>query len=289
MVPTPIGNLGDITARALDALREADVVFAEDTRRTGALLAHFEIHKPMRSLFVGNERTRSAAALGELRAGKVVALVSDAGTPGISDPGAYLIQAAIAESIAVEALPGAQAILPALLLSGLPPAPFTFVGFLPRARAARREVLKAVRDFPWTLVFYEAPHRLAAMLGDAHAVLGPRPAAVVREISKVHEETRRGDLGTLASWAEAEPPRGEIAVVVGGAPAVPATGDPTDLGAFIAARLEQGDSPTAAARAGRDAGFSRQEAYREALRQAGKAPHARSRSTPEGDSDKPRD
>lgn len=271
VIPTPIGNLGDITARALSYLQAADIVYAEDTRRTGALLQHFGIKKPLRSLFVGNEKGRSMAALAEMQAGRTVALVSDAGTPGISDPGAFLIQSAIEHGFQVEALPGPQAILPALLLSGLPPAPFTFVGFLPRTGPARRAALAEVKGLRWTLVFYEAPHRLAAMLADCTEVLGERPSAVVREISKLHEETRRASLGQLSLWAREQPVRGEIVVVIGGATAEePATGA-VDLREFVAGRRALGEHPVAIARAARSVGFTRQEAYREALRQAGKA------------------
>ena len=270
IVPTPIGNLGDITARALESLQEADVIYVEDTRRSGMLLQHFGIKKPLKSLFKGNEKARSMAALEELRQGRTVALVSDAGTPGISDPGEFLIQSAIAEGFAVEALPGAQAILPALLLSGLPPTPFTFFGFLPRTSAARRATLRELGSIPWTLVFYEAPHRLAAMLADVQAVLGERPAAVVREISKLHEETRRSTLGELARWAREEQVRGEIVVAVAGMPPQDPHDTTVPLAAFVADRLAQGDSPAATARQARDAGYPRQEAYREALRQKGK-------------------
>ncbi len=273
VVPTPIGNLGDITARALESLREADVIYVEDTRRSGMLLQHFGIKKPMKSLFKGNEKARSMAALDELRQGRTVALVSDAGTPGISDPGAFLIESAISEGFAVEALPGAQAILPALLLSGLPPTPFTFFGFLPRTTAARRAALQKLAGIAWTLVFYEAPHRLAAMLADAQTVLGERPAAVVREISKLHEETRRSKLGELAQWAREVQVRGEIVVVVGGM-SQPPNVTAVPLAEFVADRLAQGDSPAATARQAKAAGYARQEAYQEALQQKGKAPES---------------
>lgn len=271
VIPTPIGNLGDITMRALEYLSAADVVYAEDTRRTGVLLQHFGIKKPLRSLFVGNERARSDAALSELLAGRTVALVSDAGTPGISDPGAILIQAAIAQGIPVEALPGPQAMLPALLLSGLPPAPFAFLGFLPRTRTQRRAALADTAGLALTLVFYEAPHRLAAMLADCSAVLGERPAAVVREISKLHEEARRATLGELAAWAKEEPPRGEIVVVVGGAPKSPRELETVNLADFVAQGIARGETPAAIARAAKSYGHTRQEAYREALRQSGKS------------------
>lgn len=274
VVPTPIGNLGDITARALDCLREADVVYAEDTRRSGALLQHFGIRKPLRSLFVGNEKGKSLAALRDLQAGQTVALVSDAGTPGISDPGAFLVQEAIAAGIRVEVLPGPQAILPALLLSGLPPAPFTFIGFLPRAAQERRAALAEAAGTPWTLVFYEAPHRLARMLADARDVLGDRPAAVVREISKLHEETRRGTLGELASWAGAGEARGEIVVVVGGAARRSAEEPTLALTDFVAQHLLLGETPAEIARAARTQGYVRRDAYQEALRQTKQGPNA---------------
>jgi 16S rRNA (cytidine1402-2'-O)-methyltransferase len=271
VVPTPIGNLGDITARALASLQEADVVYAEDTRRSRALLQHFGIRKPLRSLFVGNEKEKSMLALGDLEVGRTVALVSDAGTPGVSDPGAFLIQAAIAGGVRVEVLPGPQAILPALLLSGLPPAPFTFVGFLPRAPQARRAALAELTRTPWTLVFYEAPHRLGRTLADMLDILGERPAAVVREISKLHEESRRGTLAELARWAQAEEVRGEVAVVVGGGAVLAVTRPDLPLADFVARQLSLGETPAAIARAARDQGYPRREAYQEALRQVGKS------------------
>lgn len=265
VVPTPIGNLGDITQRALDALRSAEFVFAEDTRRTGLLLQHFGISSRLRSLFLGNERERSEEALSLLRAGHAVALVSDAGTPGISDPGSYLIAAAIREGCPVEVLPGAQAILPALLLSGLPPAPFTFVGFLPRRHADRVRALAALRALPWTIVAYEAPHRLAAMLRDVLEVLGDRPAAISRELTKLHEETVRGSVGTLLQFCEGQAPRGEITVVIGGAEVAETTLQATDLAAFVREATGRGMSAKETADAARKAGFARRAAYQEAI------------------------
>jgi len=246
VVPTPIGNLGDITLRAIESLRSADIVYAEDTRRTQALLHHLGIRKPLRSLFLANERERGREAVADLEAGRTVALVSDAGTPGISDPGAGLVQDALAQGIQVDVLPGPQAILPALLLSGLTPSPFTFFGFLPRARAQRRAALADLRPLPWTLVFYEAPHRLPAMLADLLDVLGDRPAAVVREISKLHEESRRAHLSELVAWSAAESVRGEIAVVVDGQPPEVDRPAPEDLPAIIQAALAEGLGPSAA-------------------------------------------
>jgi 16S rRNA (cytidine(1402)-2'-O)-methyltransferase len=201
VVPTPIGNLGDITQRAIDTLRAADVVFCEDTRRSGLLLHRLGIERPLRSLFVGNERERSEEALALIASGQHVALISDAGTPAISDPGAGLIADAITAGCALEVLPGPQAILPALLLSGLPPAPFSFVGFLPRRGAERKAALLEISALPWTLVLYEAPHRLHALLADAASVLGDRPAAVVREIYDAF--LREGNLEAIARRLDA--------------------------------------------------------------------------------------
>lgn len=264
VVPTPIGNLGDITERAVQALRDCDVVFCEDTRRSGLLLHHLGLERPLRSLFVGNERARSAQALELIGEGKTVALISDAGTPAVSDPGAGLIADVIAAQIPLEVLPGPQAILPALLLSGLPPIPFTFLGFLPRRGTARREALLAAREIPWTIVIYEAPHRLPGFLHDAAEYLGDRPAAVVREISKLHEEAVRGSLFALRDRFAAQEVRGEIVVVVGGPsreekPAL-------DLADFVEDALSRGLSPKEVADEARAAGLRRRDAYREALR-----------------------
>lgn len=264
LIPTPIGNLGDMTERAIAELRVADLVFAEDTRRTGLLLQHFGIEAKLRSMFVGNERSRTQEALKHLREGLRIAVVSDAGTPGVSDPGADLVAAAIAEGHAVEVLPGAQAILPALLLSGLPPVPFSFIGFLPRRRSERVRSLTAVSGLPWTLVFYEAPHRLAAMLQDALEVLGDRRAALTREITKLHEETRRGALGQILVSVEQDPPRGEIVVVIAGAEEREPE-EAVDLTSFIRQGLGTGLGPREIADLARARGFSRRTAYQAAL------------------------
>ncbi len=266
IVPTPIGNLGDITLRAIEALRGADVVFCEDTRRSGLLLRHLGLRKPLRALFLGNERERSEEALDMLKAGQTIALISDAGTPAISDPGAGLIADAIAAGIEIEVLPGPQAILPALLLSGLPPAPFCFAGFLPRRGGARRAALAELAAIPWTLVLYEAPHRLKELLADAADCLGDRPAAVVREISKLHEETLRGSLRSLRDAVAERELRGEIAVVIGGRGAE--HDPPPDLAAFVADSLARGLTPKDIASAASVRGLRHRDAYNEALRQA---------------------
>jgi 16S rRNA (cytidine1402-2'-O)-methyltransferase len=215
--PTPIGNLGDLTLRGLEALRDADVIACEDTRRTGLLLERHGLAGAGRlvSYHEHNERRRSGELVARMRRGESVALVSDAGTPSISDPGLLLVKAALAEGLPVDVLPGASAVLVALVLSGLPAERFTFVGFLPRARARRRELFEQTAD---TLVAFESPRRLAATL-ELLAELDPRRRlAVCRELTKLHEEVLRGGASALAAHYLAHPPRGEIVLVVAGAP-----------------------------------------------------------------------
>ncbi|EYB69701.1 hypothetical protein DEIPH_ctg002orf0010 [Deinococcus phoenicis] len=212
LVPTPVGNLGDITLRAVEVLRVADAVACEDTRRTGLLLAHLGISRPLVRL---DAHTMHRAPQ-VLEQHPRLAYVSDAGTPGISDPGAELVRAAVAADIPVEVLPGATAFVPALVLSGLPNARFTFEGFLPRSGRERKERLAAVAARPETTVLYESPHRLAATLTDLAGVCGEtREASVTRELSKKFEETARGTLTGLAARFGAGV-RGEIVVVVAG-------------------------------------------------------------------------
>jgi 16S rRNA (cytidine1402-2'-O)-methyltransferase len=212
---TPIGNARDITLRALDALAACDAIAAEDTRVTSKLLA---IHGIARPLFAYNDHNAAGARpklLKRLREGQRIVLVSDAGTPLVSDPGYRLVREALAEGIAVHALPGPSALLAALALAGLPTDRFLFAGFLPPKSGARRSALQEVGDARATLIFFESPHRLAESLADMADVLGPRQAAVGRELTKLHEEMRRGDLPSLASaYAGETLPRGEITLVV---------------------------------------------------------------------------
>lgn len=218
LVATPIGNWGDITPRALEVLRTADIVAAEDTRNSGNLLRHFDIRAELVSYHDHNEQDAAPKLIENLRAGKNIALVSDAGTPLISDPGYRIVAAAIAAEILIVPLPGANAILPALQLSGLPPHPFYFGGFLPPKSKARQNVFADIKTLPATLIFYEAPHRIAEALADASAVLGDdRQAAVVREISKKFEEARRDTLNALAKFYSENEARGEIVLVIAGA------------------------------------------------------------------------
>jgi 16S rRNA (cytidine1402-2'-O)-methyltransferase len=216
VVATPIGNARDVTLRALDVLAEADLIAAEDTRVTAKLLAIFAISRPLTAYNDHNAPRERPRLLAKLKEGARVALVSDAGTPLVSDPGFKLVREALAEGIAVHALPGASAPLTALALAGLPTDRFLFAGFLPAKSGERRTVLADLKSVRATLVFFESPQRLGDSLADLAQVLGPRPAAVTRELTKLHEEVRRGDLAELCRhYASVEPPRGEITLVVG--------------------------------------------------------------------------
>ncbi len=216
LVATPIGNLGDLSARARAAFEAADLVACEDTRRTGRLLSQLGIAKPLRSLHEHNERRRLPQLIAALEEGRVVVLASDAGTPLVSDPGYLLVREAAARGIAVEAVPGPSALLAALVVSALPPLPFTFAGFPPPKKGGRRAFYRRWAGLGHTLVFFESPHRLLASLADALAELGDRPAAVCRELTKLHEEVLRGPLSALLADLEARPAlKGEFVVVVG--------------------------------------------------------------------------
>lgn len=218
VVATPIGNLGDLSTRATQVLREVDLILAEDTRHTGRLLAHIGSEVPQRSLHEHNEQQRMEEVLTRLQAGERVALVSDAGTPAVSDPGYRLVAACVAAGLRVEPIPGPSAVLAALVASGLPTDRFAFDGFLPRKGAARRRRLAELAAEPRTIVLFAAPHRVAHDLDDLAAALGPeRPAALGRELTKLHEEVRHGTLATLAT-AAADGVRGEVTLVIAGAP-----------------------------------------------------------------------
>lgn len=216
VVPTPIGNLEDMTLRAIRILKEADVVLAEDTRTSGVLLKHFEIRNAMLSHHKFNEHQTVEHLVARIRGGETVALISDAGTPGISDPGFLLVRECVRNGIDVECLPGATAFVPALVASGLPCDRFCFEGFLPQKKG-RLTRLKALAGETRTMLFYESPYRLAKTLGQLAEHFGAdRPASVSREISKVHEETVRGTLAGLAAHFTANEPKGEIVIVVAG-------------------------------------------------------------------------
>ena len=216
VVATPIGNLEDLSPRARDALKEADLVACEDTRRTGRLLARLGLKKRLISLHEHNERRRLPGLLKELAGGRSVALASDAGTPLLSDPGYLLVRGAVAAGVRVEAVPGSSAVLAALVASGLPPYPFTFAGFPPHRRGKRRAFYRRFAALDHTLVFFESPHRLLASLEDAVRELGDRPAAAARELTKRYEEILRGSLTALREELAARPAlKGEFTLVVG--------------------------------------------------------------------------
>ena len=215
VVSTPIGNLEDCSARARAALENADRVACEDTRRTGLLLAHLGLKKKLVSLHEHNERSRLEALVADLEGGDSIALVSDAGTPLLSDPGYLLVREAAQRGIRVEAVPGPSAVLTALVVSALPPYPFTFAGFAPPKSGKRRKFFGRFADLGHTLVFFESPHRLLPSLEDALAIFGDRPAAVARELTKLHEEVARGSLSELVDKLGEKKPRGEYVIVVG--------------------------------------------------------------------------
>jgi 16S rRNA (cytidine1402-2'-O)-methyltransferase len=216
LVATPIGNLGDISLRALETLRAVDLVASEDTRKTGLLLKHFDIHKPQIAFFEHNEGRAGPRILEALRAGQSVALVTSAGTPGISDPGFTLVRDALEAGIPLTMIPGPAALIMAVVLSGLPAHSFTFRGFPPRKGGPRRRFLAIDQDSPHTLVFYESPHRLVKLLEDALAVYGDRPAAVSNDLTKLFETVQRGRLSALIALLRQSEPRGEYTVVIAG-------------------------------------------------------------------------
>jgi 16S rRNA (cytidine1402-2'-O)-methyltransferase len=218
IVATPIGNLDDLSPRARAAFESADLVACEDTRHTGRLLAYLGIKKPLVSLHEHNERQRLPRLLGELREGKTIALASDAGTPLLSDPGFVLVREAAAAGVRIEPIPGPSAPVAALVASGLPPYPFTFAGFAPPKTGKRRTFYRGWAGLGHTLVVFESPHRLLASLADALEELGDRPAAVARELTKLHEEVLRGTLSTLLAELQGRASiKGELVVMVGAA------------------------------------------------------------------------
>lgn len=217
LVATPIGNLGDITLRALEVLREVDFVASEDTRKTGLMLKHFDIKKPQIAFHEHNEEKAGQRIAALLQEGQSVAVVSDAGTPGVADPGYTLVRKAIDLDLPVTMIPGPSAVIMALVLSGLPSHSFTFRGFPPRKGGKRRTFLEIDRGSPHTLIFYESPHRLREFLADALAVYGDRPAAVANELTKLFEAVWRGTLSELIARFDESEPRGEYVVVIGGA------------------------------------------------------------------------
>ena len=268
LVATPIGNLEDITLRAIRILKEADLIACEDTRQTQKLLQHYGIHKELVSYHAHNELTRAPELLIELEQGAKAALVSDAGMPVVSDPGHRLVALCLRHHIPVVPIPGPTAFIAALAASGLPTEEFLFVGFLPSRAGARRKAIDALKAEPRTIVLYEAPHRLVETLADAAEILGPRPAVVAREITKIHEEFLRGTLHDLRDAARERAPRGEITLMIGpGEPVQQAV----DLQLSLKQRVEQIeaesglDRKAALKQAARERGMAKREAYKKLL------------------------
>jgi 16S rRNA (cytidine1402-2'-O)-methyltransferase len=267
VVATPIGNLADLSPRARDAFAAADLVACEDTRRTGLLLSHLGLRRPLLSLHEHNERHRLPRLLAALADGQTVALASDAGTPLVSDPGYLLVREAAAQGYPVEPVPGPSALLAALVASALPPHPFTFAGFPPPRSGRRRSFWASWAALGHTLVVYESPHRLLASLADALATLGDRPAAVCRELTKLHEEVLRGPLSRLLAELGARPAlKGEFVVVVG---AAGAAGTASEAGAAGAAGTASWAGAAGATGAAGDSGTGGRDAGPGAAGEAG--------------------
>ncbi len=247
IVGTPIGNLEDITLRALRVLGEVALIAAEDTRKARILLDHYSIRTPLTSFFEGNEQRKLAPLLAALEHGDV-ALISEAGMPGISDPGYSLVRAAIDAGFSVTPVPGPAALITALAAAGLPTDRFLFLGFLPRKASEQRAVLAEVAALRATLVLYESPRRVEATLSVLRETLGNRPVALCRELTKLHEEFWRGDLDGALAHLQEQPPRGEFTLVIGGAPETAGIWEETRVRAALAERLAQGLSRSQAAR-----------------------------------------
>ncbi len=262
IVPTPIGNLEDITLRALRVLREASLIAAEDTRTTRVLLQRYDIPTPLTSYHEHNKRMKLDTIFDALARGDV-ALVSDAGTPGISDPGYELIEEAIRRGVRVEPLPGANAAITALVASGLPTEGFVFLGFLPKKDKARREALASVAGEPRTLILYESPNRLTDTLETVLAVLGDRAVCVARELTKIYEEFQRGRASDVLAHYTEHPPRGEIVLLIGGAkPEETEVWDEARVLAALRERLNAGEPLSSAAKAtAASAGWDRKTVY----------------------------
>lgn len=272
LVATPIGNLADITHRALQVLKDVDLIACEDTRHTHKLLQHYGISTRTISYHEHNEQQRAAQLIDLLKEGSDIAVVSDAGTPAINDPGFRLVRAAIENDVAVVPLPGPSALISALVAAGLPTDEFFFAGFLPSKLNARRTRLEQLRTVPGTLIFYEAPHRLAATLKDAYEILGEREAVVARELTKLHEEIKRGRLSKLANFYDEEDPRGEIVVLID-RKVIGETARQTEASvATLVDQFEQDglDHRAALKKAARELGLSRAEAYRRLTAERGR-------------------
>jgi 16S rRNA (cytidine1402-2'-O)-methyltransferase len=266
LVATPIGNLGDITLRALSVLARADVILCEDTRHSRTLLSHFGISAQTRPYHEHSAERERDHVLEDLAAGKRIALISDAGTPLVSDPGLKLVRACVAAGHRVEALPGASAALTALLIAGLPTDAFFFAGFLPPKSAARKTRIADLKDIPGTLVFYEAPSRVAEALADLASGLGDRPAALARELTKLHEEVVRAPLSELAAQVAERTIKGEVVILV--APPLPVEVTDADIAAALLRLLPEMSLRDAAKAVAEDLAVSRSRVYELGLRSA---------------------
>jgi 16S rRNA (cytidine1402-2'-O)-methyltransferase len=265
LVSTPIGNLEDITLRALKILKNVSLIACEDTRQTNKLLQHYQINCPTISYHEHNERERSQYLLNKLNFGESIALVSDAGTPVISDPGFVLVQKAIEAQISVVSIPGPSALLPALIGSGLPCHEFLFIGFLPSKQSQRRKKLEEIKSLPYTIICYESPHRISASLTDAKEIFGTRKIVIARELTKLHEEFLRGTLSDLSNHILEHPLKGELVLIM--APADQTTEIPNlekSLSLMIEDQIANNnlDKMAALKAVARSLGISKSEAYR---------------------------
>jgi 16S rRNA (cytidine1402-2'-O)-methyltransferase len=266
LVATPIGNLEDITYRAVRVLSEVDLIACEDTRHSIKLLNHLGIKKPLISFHEHSRAQRAEELLEKLRAGQSIALVSDAGMPVISDPGEDLVSLCIKAEVPVTVIPGCTASLTGLILSGLPARRFAFEGFLPQQQGERRKALEALKNEDRTMIFYEGPHRIKKMLGDALAILGDRPCSLARELTKLHEEVLRGTISELLRHFESNEPKGEFVVVMGGNPMALQNErkdyEGLSIPDHVQSYMDEGlDRMEAMKRAAKDRGLSKREIY----------------------------
>ena len=264
--PTPIGNLGDITLRTLEVLREVDLIAAEDTRHSRKLLEHYGITTPLTSYHEHNEKGKAIDLLNRLKKGEIIALISDAGMPGISDPGTILIQKCQEEGISIDVLPGPNAGITALILSGMPNEHFLFHGFLSSRSATRKKELSKYSLLPFTQIFYEAPHRLVDTLIDISEVFGEREAAVIREITKIHQTVHKGTISELIEEFRQNSPRGEICLVIAPCVETLPTGGPEEWKKEVEILINDGIKPNdAMKKVGKKYGVGKREVYQALL------------------------
>jgi len=266
-VGTPIGNLGDITLRALETLKNADLIAAEDTRQTQKLLSHFSIKKPITSYFEHNKRSKGAEIIDELLRGKMVVLVSDAGMPGISDPGSDLVKECIEKDIKVSVIPGPSALLTGLVASGLDTSAFIYVGFFPRQTKEKKKLLDTLAKEPRTLIFYESPHRLCSTLEEIKASWDDRGCCVARELTKIYEEYRRGALSEVLDYYKNKSIKGEITLIIEGYKSEDASFSWEEIEDRVASLINMGSSKKEAIKeAAGEYGISRRELYNRVMK-----------------------